>query len=126
MANYLYNMNLQEQISRIQEMMVMNETENKNIIWLHRRLNSPMINGYFLHEISHLEDEISPCGYNDFEKYFSEVLEVLSSNFISSFDDNLYDDDDMLEIDKAVNNFITFKYKDYFQNQFDGKICDEE
>jgi hypothetical protein len=116
-------MNLQEQISRIQSMMNLSES-NKRKIWLLRRLETQDIKDYLDEQIYTLVDLISPCGYSTDEKYLDEVLEVTVSNFINHFSDELYDDGDMMEINMLVLKIVNHKYSSYIINQFDGRICD--
>jgi hypothetical protein len=117
--------NLQEQIRRMKSMMNLNESD-KNKIWLLRRLETQDIKDYLDEQIYSLTDEISPCGYSTAEKYLDEVLEVTVSNFISHFSDELYDDEDMMEIDMLIWEIVNHKYRSYIINQFDGGICDED
>jgi hypothetical protein len=116
-------MNLQEQISRIQEMMNLNESKKRKI-WLLRRLETQDIKDYLNEEIYSLVDLINPCGYSTAEKYLDEVLEITVSNFINHFSDELYVDGDMMEIDMLVWEIVNHKYSSYIINQFDGRICD--
>jgi N-acetyl-anhydromuramyl-L-alanine amidase AmpD len=116
-------MNLQEQISRIQSMMNLNESKKRKI-WLLRRLETQDIKDYLDEQIYSLVDLINPCGYNTAEKYLDEVLEVTVSNFINHFSDELYDDGDMMEIDMLVLEIVNHKYSSYIINQFYGRICD--
>ena len=103
---------------------VINEFDKKRI-WLLRRL-STMVQDYLEEEVFTMVDIISPCGYATSEDYLNEIIEVLVSNFISKFSENLYDEDDVLEIDKFVWQIISDKYSDYIINQFDGRVCDED
>jgi N-acetyl-anhydromuramyl-L-alanine amidase AmpD len=118
-------MNLQEQISRMKSMMNLNESDKRKI-WLLRRLETQDIKDYLDEQIYSLTDEISPCGYSTAEKYLDEVLEVTVSNFINHFSDELYDDEDMMEIDMLIWEIVNHKYRSYIINQFDGRICDDD
>ena len=106
-------------------MMNLNES-NKRKIWLLRRLETQDIKDYLDEQIYTLVDLINPCGYSTAEKYLDEVLEVTVSNFINHFSDELYDDEDMMEIDMLVWEIVNQKYRSYIIHQFDGRICDED
>jgi hypothetical protein len=118
-------MNLKEQISRMKSMMNLNESDKRKI-WLLRRLETPDIKDYLDEQIYTLTDEINPCGYSTAEKYLDEALEVTVSNFIDHFNDELYDDEDMMEIDRLVWEIVNQKYRSYIINQFDDRICDDD
>ena len=116
-------MNLQEQISRIQSMMNLNESKKRKI-WILRRLETQDIKNYLDEQIYSLVDLINPCGYSTAERYLDKVLEITVSNFINHFSDELYDDGDMMEIDMLVLQIVNHKYNSYIINQFYGRICD--
>ena len=115
--------NLQEQIRRMKSMMNLNESD-KNKIWLLRRLETQDIKDYLDEQIYSLVDLINPCGYSTAERYLDKVLEITVSNFINHFSDELYDDEDMMEIDMLIWEIVNHKYRSYIINQFDGRICD--
>jgi len=117
--------NQQEQISRIQSMMNLNESD-KNKIWLLRRLETQDIKDYLNEQIDSLTDQINPCGYSTSEDYKDVIFEVAGANFINHFSDELYVKHEMSEIEEIIWDLLTKKYGNYLINQFDGRICDDE
>ena len=117
--------NQQEQISRIQSMMNLNESD-KNKIWLLRRLETQDIKDYLNEQIDSLTDQINPCGYSTSEDYKDVIFEVAGANFINHFSDELYVKHEMSEIEEIIWGLLTKKYGNYLINQFDGRICDDE
>jgi hypothetical protein len=115
-------MNLQEQISRIQSMMgVINESDKRKY-WLLRRLETPDVKDYIEDNISYLTIR-SGCKYKKLNDPLWAVMEDLVNNVINFFFEELYDEDDQLEMDMFVWKVLEEKYGDIIKEQLDSIDC---
>ena len=95
---------------------------NKEILWLRRRLNTPDIIEYMDNAVFDSINNIGPCGYRTSNKYFNVIMEACVENFIFDWEE-LYNTKDPLPINKFVYEVMADKYGDYIRNIFNGRIC---
>jgi len=115
-------MNLQENIQRIKEMMGVITESNSRKNWLLRRLETPDVKGYIEDNISYLTIR-SGCEYKKLNDPHWAIMEDLVNNVINFFSEELYDEDDQLEMDMFVWKVLEEMYGDLIREQLGSTDC---
>jgi hypothetical protein len=103
------NMNLREDIQRIQEVMgIKVSTRFKRKMHIVDRLIDSVI-----------EDSMYPCDYNDEEEFYQGVIDELS--WLVKNEDFGVDDVDWLDIYDYISNFKEEELKDYYRERCSNK-----
>lgn len=102
---------------------VMNLKETtKEVMWLKRRLQSPDITRDLKMTVINNMKFLGPCWYDSSEHWFDSVIKRSVENFIGHWED-LYDADDMVELDDFVYEIINDRYGNKIRNVYKNRIC---
>jgi hypothetical protein len=102
---------------------VMNLKETtKEVMWLKRRLQSPDITRDLKMTVINNMKFLGPCWYDSSEHWFDSVIKRSVENFINHWED-LYDADDMVELDDFVYEIINDRYGNKIRNVYKNRIC---
>jgi len=100
---------------------VINESDKRKY-WLLRRLETPDVKDYIEDNISYLTVR-GGCGYKRLNDPVRGIMEDLVSNLVNFFSDELYDEEDQLDMDMFVWALLEEKYGNLIKEQLDSIDC---